>query len=305
MKGREIHDNCWLNVEWGKGVTQMTGVFETSGDRGGLHRLIVLSLLSSLAIIICSCSVGSEPPTEDTLRYQVMSNAQLLDVRIDSPAVATPPVGRPDWTAQAGQFRLYVNHDHQAGDTVPRIDILDKSGSWPFTMLYAHDTLYLHILPAGCTLSERSSIEHLPPEFPLVVYAGVQRALYRFSYIRGRTTLDPLAPADFLTTALVHPLPDNTVFLQLPPSNSNAGLIAGIVADVGERAELIQLDAGFYQSVWYYVKKTAIRRWKVNETADGVILFFRPKYSDAFLTVRDILANYQKRGHADATDKQR
>jgi hypothetical protein len=191
------------------------------------------------------------------------------------PFIETPPTEWDTWTPEVGQFRLYVNYDvltnpFAVKDTVPRIDVLGKDGSWPYVMVYDLDTLFIFLVPPGYTLPRGSIASGIPMEFPLVVLAGTNRAVYWFSNDGGELLLDPLEPSDFLTIAPILPLPKGCIVL-LQQSNLNSKMIAKVmerVAEVDSTAALVQLDEGFYESAWPLIRQVTIQRWKVNQVWD-------------------------------------
>jgi hypothetical protein len=208
------------------------------------------------------------------------------------------PDGWDQWTPDDSLLQLYINFDGRSNDTLPRIDILDENGSWPFSMQHLGDTVFLFVVPPGCELTERSTLDNLPDEFALVVWAGTKRAVYWFSYDAGKVEIDTLQPASFITTTLVKPFPPDVMYLLLPGSGQHAKTIKEIVQRLKGMAELIQLDDGFYQSIWCFVDRTTIRRWKLNETAAGTeqagtLLVFSIKDSAYCADVQDILDEYR------------
>ncbi|MDF1544698.1 MAG: hypothetical protein P1R58_06300 [bacterium] len=185
-------------------------------------------------------------------------------------AAIVPPAEWQHWTPDDMMFQLYVNTDsRQVDDTVPRIDIMTEKGSWPFSMQYLGDTVYLFVVPPGFELTERSALDSLPDEFPFVIWAGTERAVYWFSYDAGELEIDQLQPALFISPMPVKPLPPDIVHLQLPGSGNHAKTIKQTVNKLKSVAQLIQLDEGFYETIWYHVTKTTIRTWKLNEVAFG------------------------------------
>ena len=151
------------------------------------------------------------------------------------------PDGWDEWTPDDGMLRLYVNFDGRSGDTLPRIDILCEDGSWPFSMQYLRDTVFLFVVPPGCELTERSTLNNLPDEFPFVVCAGTKRAVYWFSYDAGKVEIDILQPASFITTILVKPFPPDVMYLLLPGSGKHAKTIKKIVRCLKDMATLYTL----------------------------------------------------------------
>ena len=186
--------------------------------------------------------------------------------------VIQPPPELRAWTPAANQFQLYVNFDGASGDTLPHIDILNDRASWPFLMEKLGDTVYLFITPPGYQLKARSKLDSLDAEFPVVVWAGTERAVYWFSYDSGQVTLDTLQPAPFITTVEVRPLPDNVLTLQLVGKNKHAKTIRNILSAVGDRATIVRLPEGYYQNVWYRVLESVVQRYETNETQVGTLV---------------------------------
>jgi hypothetical protein len=185
-----------------------------------------------------------------------------------------PPPDLRNWTPDARQFQLYINFDGSIVDTSPRIDILSENSSWPFMMKTIGDTLYIFIAPPRYVLKTRDTVG-LSSEFPFVVWAGSQRATYWFSYDSGTVTLDTLVPAPFVVAVALKPLPDNVVTLQLKGAGKNAKILRQILKEIGDQANLIQLEDGFYKNIWLRVAKSIVQRWKVNETQTGTLLVFQ------------------------------
>jgi len=212
------------------------------------------------------------------------ANTQLWDVAKDSATAevssVTPGSQLPDewhtWTPNEGQFRLYVNFDNTSGNQLPRIDILGHFGSWPFTMQYLNDTVYVYVVPPGYTLTKRVSITQLPEDFPLVVWAGTERGTYWFSADENDVTIKAVTPASFLVIETVHALPEDAILVQLPVSGPRSyKLIKDLIEGVGNNAEIVQLDEGFYKGMWLWIRKTQVMRYKVNENKLGTLVCLR------------------------------
>jgi len=208
------------------------------------------------------------------------------------------PEGWDQWTPDDGMLQLYINTDSRSHDTLPRIDILNKNGSWPFSLKRLGDTVFIFVAPPGSISTMRLTLSNLPNEFPLVVWAGTQRAVYELSYDVGKVKIDIIQLASFITTTTVKPFPPDVMHLLLPGSGYHARTIKEVVGRLKGMAELIQLDDGFYQSIWCRVSRTMVRRWKMNKTATGIehsgtLLAFKVKDSALSADVNDILDEYQ------------
>lgn len=224
--------------------------------------------------------------------------AYVLEANL-SVHVALPPPDLRNWTPEKEQFRLYVNLDGNSGDTVPRLDILDdKNLDWPFLMERIGDTVYVFIAPPGYMLNHQSRIDGLDTEFPFVVWAGTQRAIFWFSYDSAAVALDTIQSASFITTVQFKPLPDNIVTLQLLGTNRNAKRIKSLLTELGDKASLIQLEDGFYWNLWLRVRKSIVRRWKVNETPVGTFLALRYAAGE-YEAVERILQKYRGGDHSN------
>ena len=179
------------------------------------------------------------------------------------------------WTPRPSEFRLYINFDNSTCDSVPRIDILDFDASHPFLMCFANDTLHVHIAPPGETQTERSIVDGLPAEFPIVLTAGNNRAVFLLCYEAHQFALVPVDTAPFLSTVEIRPLPDDIVWLQLDNTDKEASTIGQVLDRVTGRATLIQLDDGYYSGIWFPVRRDVIRRWKLNRTSLGPLLVLK------------------------------
>lgn len=201
----------------------------------------------------------------------IPTGAQETDDVLDSNAVMPPPELR-SWTPFEKQFQLYVGFDGNAMDTAPRIDILHEDQSWPFYMEKIGDTLYLFIVPPQYSLTVRSTVDGLEDEFPFVVWAGTQRAIYWFSYDHGTLVVDTMQSAPFITTIPLKPLSPDILTLQLQGTGKNAKVIASVLEELGDQVKLVQLDGGYYDKIWGHVTPSVVRRWKLNETTFGTLL---------------------------------
>ena len=209
------------------------------------------------------------------------------------------PEGWSEWTPDDGMFKLYINTDGRTCDTIAHIDILRKRKSWPFHKRQMGDTVFVFVAPPQSTFTGRSILANRPDDFPLVVQAGTRRAVYRISLRAGEIEVEGVQPAPFIGTAGVKPLPPDVAHLLLPGPDYHARTIKEVLKRLDGKAELIQLDEGFYESIWRFVSPTAVRRWKLNKTAageeqSGTLLPFRVKDSTLFSDVRDVLDQYSR-----------
>ena len=205
-------------------------------------------VIISLALLICCAPVVAQTGTQTPIL----------------------PDGWDQWTPDDGMLKLYINTDERSNDTLPQIDILNKKRSWPFSMQHLGDTVFVFVWPPQSTYTGRSTLANLPNEFPLVVRAGTQRAVYKYSYDAGKIEIEAVQPESFISPAPVKPFPPDVMHLLLPGSGYHARTIKDVVGRLKGTAELIQLEKGFYQDIWCYVSKTAVRRWDLNKTATGV-----------------------------------
>lgn len=243
-----------------------------------------------LCCVLCACA----SPLLAQSGGAVRDPHPVLPGRLPGPVSVAPPADWQNWTPAKEQFRLYINFDGSNHDTIPKIDIFDDNGSWPFNMQFRFDTLYLHIGPAKCSPAERSAVDRLPQAFPIVIQAGTERAIYWFSYDNGSINLGPLQPAGFISQVPLYQLPDNVRFVQFTGSLHNAKTIKQVLRDLDGLAEPVQLAAGFYEDIWLLVKKATIRRWPVNETATGTFLVLQCT-EESQDTVTQILRKYQSK----------
>ncbi|MFH2050513.1 MAG: hypothetical protein ABIJ12_13840 [bacterium] len=192
-----------------------------------------------------------------------------------------PPPDLRNWTPQDKQFQLYINSYAEDREKTPKIDILNEKGeSCHFWMENHNDTVYLFIIQPGFELKEsisvRNRIDSLDQEFPLVVLAGTMRAVYWFSYDSATgVEIEPLKPASFIETIPLLELPTNVFTLQLEGNNNNARIMRQLLIELGNQAELIQLDKGFYRNYPFMVKQIVLQKWKTNETKTGTLLAFK------------------------------
>jgi hypothetical protein len=200
--------------------------------------------------------------------------AQDTDDMSSKPFVASaqPPEDIRHWTPKVNQFKLYVNVQRDDEKMTPQIDVLTDKGSWPFVMKRNGDTVYLYIVPPGYEMQERTVIDHLSNAFPLVVWAGTERAVYAFLFDSGKTMVTTLQPASFISLVEVQPLSKYILCWQLQGSGNSAAEVQRILKELGSQAKLIQLKKGFYQGVWLYLKEVNFRNWKANETSTGTML---------------------------------
>lgn len=205
-----------------------------------------------------------------------------------------PPKDLRDWTPSKGmQFQLYINFTGVPGDTTPRIDILKENLSWPYLAEKLGDTVYFFIAPPGYSVTLQSRVDSLETEFPIVIWAGTERAIFWFSYESGKVVLDTtVQPASFISTLPLRSLDTNILVLQLSGKNRNAKIIRDLLKELGDQATLTQLDDGFYHNVWFRVSKTVVQNWKTNETKDGTLLALKCK-EGARDSVALILKKYQ------------
>jgi len=211
------------------------------------------------------------------------------------------PVEWEQWSPTKGMFHLYLNNDNNSIDTLPQIDILSERSSWPFGMQFIHDTLYLNIVPPGFA-HERTAIDSLPLEFPMVIKAGKERAIYGYSYDRGKVVIDTsLLPASFINLMPIDTLASDIIYFQLPSSGNHAKTIRKVVKYLESEniAKLIQLEPGFYQGIWRYVSKTTIQRLKLNVTdsktdSKGILIVFKLNDVSARLKVDIIIDKIMK-----------
>lgn len=211
--------------------------------------------------------------------------------------VQLPPELR-NWTPKKEQFQLYINFDGKPENSdLPRIDIMSDNVSWPFRMSKIGDTIRILIIPPGYKLKDaikiRDTVRGLDKEFPFVVLAGAERAVYWFSNDSGKVTIDEIQPASFIATIPLRELPDDVLTLQLQRTNDNAKKIRELEKELGDLASLVQLDDGFYQNIWLRVSKIRIQRWKTNETQIGTYLAWKcvPESLDV---VAQILEKYKR-----------
>ena len=239
---------------------------------------------------------------DDLVIAQEAANDDLELQTIDE---VGPPPGLRDWKPFDNQFRLYVNSDGAAGDSLPRVDILnDKDESWPFWMEHIGETLYVFILPPKCTLEDsvvvRNRVDGLEDEFPFVVWAGTKRVLYWFSYSFGEADIDTtLDQASFIAIVPIREIPNDILTLQLEGKNRNAKIIRSLLKVLGDHAKLVQLEEGFYRDVWFKVRKTVVQNFKTNETKTGTFLALKCQ-PDSREAVSQVLEKYQRGDYSTA-----
>jgi hypothetical protein len=226
-------------------------------------------------------SESASTPSTGTKTSQAPHQPTQIQPEFRTTDVIPPPELR-DWTPSSNQFLLYVNFDGQPTDslTLPKIDILnDRHESCIFWMEKLGDTLYLFIVPPDYALHDsrhvRNTVDSLGWEFPLVVWAGTQRATYWLSHDGGNVVLEAVQLAAFVSPLQLKDLPADVLTLQLEGKNRNASIIRSLVKQLDGHAELIQLVEGFYRNVWFKVNKTVVQKWKTNETKSGTFLAFR------------------------------
>lgn len=207
------------------------------------------------------------------------------------------PDGWDQWMPDHGMFKLYLNTDCRTDDSLPRIDILCKDGSYPFSMQHISDTAFLTLMPPGVQLSERSTLEGLPEKFSLVIRAGTEQAVYTFSYDSGEVEINSLDSASFINVLQVQPLSPKIVYLSLPGTGNHAKTIKQVLTRLNDMASLVQMEDGYYRGIWRRVSQTTIRTWKLNEvgagtTDTGTLLFFELASPDNRAPVEMILDEY-------------
>lgn len=213
------------------------------------------STLFLVSWLVLPTAVGAQTPERDSTQDSVI--AEHLR----------------NWKPMRDEFRLYVNTDGNAADTVPKIDVLSDKGSSPFFMKRGEtDTIYLYVIPPDVKLEQRSVIDRLPGEFPLVILAGTERATYWFSYEAGTFDIEPLTPKPFISLVPLQKMPDNVVCWQLQGSGNSAKAVKAILKALGDQVQLTQLKPGFYEGSWFYIRTTVVRTWNVNETSAGTLL---------------------------------
>jgi hypothetical protein len=234
-------------------------------------------VIAFLALLTCCALVMAQPDTR----------------------VPVLPDGWDEWTPDDDMLRLYINTDERSDDTKPHIDILRKRSSWPFTMRRLGDTVFVFVAPPQSTFTGRSTLANFPDEFPLVVQAGTRRAVFRYSCRAGKIEIEAIQPVPFITTTPVKPFPSDVAHLLLPGPDYHSKTIKEVLKRLDGKAELIQLEKGFYENIWCFVSETAVRRWKLNKTASGVeqsgtLLPFRVKDPALADDVQSIIEEYRK-----------
>lgn len=174
------------------------------------------------------------------------------------------------WTLKNKHFSLYVNVISSSDHATPQIDIRRNNVSWPFSMYFENDTLYLDIAPPGSAFNPSSinvTLKDTLVELPLVIKAGIERAIYWYSYNNGSVEIDTsLLPASFIDLMPVDTLAANIILFYLPNSGNNVSKIRKAMQELKNLgfAELIRLDDGYYQGIWDYVNKGEIAGVKLN-----------------------------------------
>ncbi len=238
-------------------------------------------------LLLCLCLICLMAGSVTAQTWDVGSDSAQTESR--RPTAFTPAVEWRDWTPMDEQFRLYINYEPNTGDGMPHIDILGKIGSYPFTMQFVSDTLHLIIAPPGATITDRATVDHLPAEVPIKVWAGTEQAVYWLSIGSHTYELEVMEPAKFLTVEPVRPIPDSTAPVQLTISGPRSyGLVKELLSQLGDQVSVVQMDDGFYQNIWQYVRKVTVNRYKVNETATGTLVFLRVHDPAALETLKQL-----------------